>query len=89
MFKSILPSRRVATDDFTPVTNLMVHPAKENHSSQTPKVPSKRKAKGLFMSTEKKKKYEAKQQLQEQPPQANQDFDKLLVSRFTEHEAAR
>lgn len=92
MFKSILPSKRIVSSDFTMVTNLG-DPApngKENQPSVgaiPPSGPSKSTraghsaTKGSSQSHEKKKR-DKKEKEQQQPAEAvgmNQAFDQLLV----------
>jgi hypothetical protein len=94
MFKGILPSKRIASSDFTMITNLgdLVANGKENVGAQAvplaPKSarPALSTTKGSTQLYEKKRKADAKkgkvnrEQTEEEGPSMNQAFDRLLVS---------
>ncbi|KAF8150869.1 armadillo-type protein [Crassisporium funariophilum] len=86
MFKSILPSRRVPSGDFTIITNLVDASAKENQptlpgNTQMPATKGKTATKGFMQMNDKKKKADAKK-VKDTPvaevPMSAQEFDKLL-----------
>jgi hypothetical protein len=91
MFKSILPSRRIPSGDFTIITNLVDDHAKENRNlsgqTQVPAIKARTgTTKGFLQMNEKKKKSDSKkandsaQTPVPHTPISPQEFDKLLVS---------
>ena len=86
MFKSILPSRRVPSTDFTIITNLVESQGKENQPTQLVQIPADKArsaSKGFMQIHEKKKKADAKRSKDVSPPEtpiSGEAFDKLLVS---------
>jgi len=85
MFKSILPSKRVPSTDFSIITNLADGQGKENLPTQ-PQIPATKARsvnKGFMQTHEKKKKAEPKRSKDVSPPETpitGEAFDKLLVS---------
>ena len=88
MFKSILPTRRVPSTDFSIITNLVESQGKENQPTQPvqPQIPATKArsvSKGFMQIHEKKKKADAKRSKDASPPEtpiSGEAFDKLLVS---------
>jgi hypothetical protein len=88
MFRSILPSRRVPSTDFSIITNLVEVQGKENQPTQPvqPQIPATKArsvSKGFMQIHEKKKKADAKRSKEVSPPEtpiSGEAFDKLLVS---------
>ena len=88
MFKSILPSKRVPSTDFSIITDLVDGQGKENLPTQSvqPQILANKARsvnKGFMQTHEKKKKAEPKRSKDISPPETpitGEAFDKLLVS---------